>query len=57
MYNFFSLCDLGTSTRQLLFLLLYLNLQGDNGMFRNSLNCISASLTEAALLFVLLHMM
>jgi len=28
---------------------LYLNLQDDNGMFRNSLNCISASLTETAL--------
>jgi len=44
-----------TRTRQLLFLLLYLNLQDDNGMFRNSLNCISASLTETALLLVLLH--
>jgi len=38
-----------------LFLLLYLNLQDDNGMFRNSLNCISASLTETALLLALLH--
>ena len=38
-----------------LFLLLYLNLQDDNGMFRNNLNCISASLTETALLLALLH--
>jgi len=38
-----------------LFLLLYLNLQDDNGVFRNSLNCISASLTETALLQALLH--
>jgi len=35
--------------------LLYLNLQDDKGMFRNSLNCISACLTETALLLVLLH--
>jgi len=32
-----------------------LNLQDDNGMLRNSLNCISASLTETALLLALLH--
>jgi len=32
-----------------------LNLQDDNGMFRNSLNCICASLTETALLLTLLH--
>jgi len=38
-----------------LFLFLYLNFQDDNGMFRNSLNCISASLTETALLLALLH--
>jgi len=40
------------------FFLLYLNLQDDNHngmMFRNSLNFISASLTETALLLVLLH--
>jgi len=30
-------------------------LQDDNGMFRNSLNCIYASLTETALLLTLLH--
>ena len=38
-----------------LFLLLYLNLQDDNDMFRTSLNCISASLTGTALLLALLH--
>jgi len=27
----------------------------DNGMFRNSLNCTSASFTETALLLTLLH--
>jgi len=30
-------------------------LEDDNGMFRNSLNCISASLTETALLLAVLH--
>jgi len=30
-------------------------LQDDDGMFRNSLNCISPSLTETALLLLLLH--
>jgi len=44
-----------TRLRQLLFLLLYLNLQDDNGMFRNSLNCFTASLTETALLLGLLR--
>jgi len=43
------------SQRINLFLLLYLNLQDDNGMFTNSLNCISGSLTETALLLTLLH--
>ena len=38
-----------------LFILLYLNLQDDNGMFRNTLNCIPASLPETALLSTLLH--
>jgi len=38
-----------------LILLLYLNLEDNNGMLRNSLNCISASLTETALLLALLH--
>ena len=38
-----------------LFLLLYLNLQDDIGMFSNSLNCSSASLTETALQLALLH--
>jgi len=38
-----------------LFFLLYLNLKDDNGMFRNSLNYISASLTETALLLGLLQ--
>ena len=30
-------------------------MQDDNGMFRNSLNCIAASLTETALLLALLN--
>jgi len=44
-----------TWTRQRVFLLLYLNMQDDNDMFRNSLNCIFASLTETTLLLLLLH--
>jgi len=34
---------------------MYLNLEDDNGMFRNSLNCLSPSLTETAQLLTLLH--
>ena len=33
---------------------MYLNLQDDNGMFRNRLNCISSRLTETAVLWTLL---